>query len=277
MNKKLVLTSITIAVGLLLLITNTFVLADGGPHGDFDASTDGCAGCHRAHTATGANLLINASTNGLCLTCHGSSSTGAITNVTHGVLETTSTVGSNTGTSLIGGGFNYFNGVAVTSSHSDATSLAWGYGTATRGTTADMGDILDCGSCHDPHGNPGYRLLVSYDDGSNFVDDYDPDGNYSTENWENLELTNFCLSCHTAYMENSANTTHNVNVNIGSITTTLPLANNGGSNNTIICSTCHFAHGTSSSAGLYSSSGPSADSALLRLDNRDVCMDCHPK
>ncbi len=273
-RKKICLTLLILS---LLYLGVTTVSADGGPHGGFDASTDGCAGCHRAHTANAANLLLSASTNGLCLTCHGASSTGALTNVAYGVLETEANAGSNTGTALNGGGFTYLNGKPVTSSHADVTSLAWGYGTAPRGTTADLGDTLDCGSCHDPHGNPAYRLLVSYDGGTSFVDDYDPNGNYSTENWLNLELTSFCLSCHTTYMENSDNTTHNVNTQIGSITSTLPLANNNGTNNTLICTTCHYAHGTSATAGLYSSSGPSQDSALLRLDDRDVCTDCHPK
>ncbi len=273
MKNKLLI--VQIVIGVLLIVITSAVSANGGPHGGFDASTDGCAGCHRAHTATGANLLVNTSTNGLCLTCHGAGSTGALTNVSHGVLEVTA--GSNVGTTLVGGGFNFVSGAAATSSHANVTNLSWGFGTAVRGTTADMGDTLDCGSCHDPHGNEAYRLLVSYDGGSSFVTDYDPAGNYSTENWTNLDLTSFCLKCHTTYMENSANTTHDVNVLMGLKTTSLPLANNGGTNNTLICSTCHYAHGTSAAAGLYSASGPSADSALLRMDNRDVCMDCHPK
>jgi predicted CXXCH cytochrome family protein len=269
MHKKLLFA--LLVVGLLLILSATVVSANGGPHGDYTPTTDACAGCHRAHTAQGANLLINSGTNGLCLTCHGAGATGALTNVSYGVLE--ATAGSDTGTALVGGGFDFVGGSAVTSSHADATNLAWGYGTAARGTSADMGDTLDCGSCHDPHGNGNYRILVS-----NVTTDYDPAGNYSTESWDDLLLTDFCVSCHTTYME-SVNTNHEVNVDLGylSVTPTLPLADDAAADDTLICSTCHYSHGTAAAATGLADDGPSADSALLRMDNRGVCQDCHDK
>jgi predicted CXXCH cytochrome family protein len=63
---------------LSLVLISTVVLglgrvwvatANGGPHGDYLALTDDCAGCHRVHTAPGARLLF-AQTNALCFTCH---------------------------------------------------------------------------------------------------------------------------------------------------------------------------------------------------------------
>lgn len=45
--------------------------ANGGPHGDYIATTDACAGCHRTHTANNARLLPTAANdNALCFACH---------------------------------------------------------------------------------------------------------------------------------------------------------------------------------------------------------------
>jgi predicted CXXCH cytochrome family protein len=73
-----------------MLLAAAPVLADNGPHTAADNSgvngiaTDTCAGCHRAHTAKGANLLAEASETALCYTCHGRTGTGATTNVQDG-------------------------------------------------------------------------------------------------------------------------------------------------------------------------------------------------
>ena len=48
-------------------------------------TADSCAGCHRAHTAQGALLLIEPTRTALCLTCHGATGTGATTDVESGV------------------------------------------------------------------------------------------------------------------------------------------------------------------------------------------------
>ena len=78
--------------------------ADGGPHvvainsGLTTLTADSCAGCHRAHTSRGEGLLMEATTTELCLACHGTTASGATTNVTDGVL-------AGTGRGLRGGGF----------------------------------------------------------------------------------------------------------------------------------------------------------------------------
>jgi predicted CXXCH cytochrome family protein len=76
-------------------------LADGGPHamaqnsGSTTLTADGCASCHRAHTAKGLYLLNDAaadvSINAYCTTCHGASGTGATTDVMTGVQWRTGT------------------------------------------------------------------------------------------------------------------------------------------------------------------------------------------
>jgi predicted CXXCH cytochrome family protein len=89
------------------------VLADGGPHvaainnGSTGITADGCAGCHRAHTAQGAGLLVTSEEN-LCLFCHGASGTGATTDVATGLQYKLGTGGQGRGAvlgALRGGGF----------------------------------------------------------------------------------------------------------------------------------------------------------------------------
>ncbi len=78
---------------LWLFLAAIPALADGGPHvaatnsgvGASGLTADNCAGCHRAHTAQGAMLLITGRRSALCLTCHGAGATGATTNVMNGV------------------------------------------------------------------------------------------------------------------------------------------------------------------------------------------------
>src|SRR3990172_9021687 len=84
--------ALMIACGALWLILAAVpALADGGPHvlttnnGSLGLNADGCAGCHRAHTAQGPMLINAADETALCKTCHGASVTGATTDVMTGV------------------------------------------------------------------------------------------------------------------------------------------------------------------------------------------------
>lgn len=176
------------AVLAALLAQPQTAQANGGPHGNYTATTDKCAGCHRAHTGQQANLLIGTTKSALCLTCHGTNSGGANTNVLDGRFTPT-------GAPLNGGGFNTFQGNPTTSKHnydgslgaawgadtpwssnsgclgchSQASGLYWGGipewqpgpGTSS-GQMAGAGNVqmaLGCTSCHDPHGGRSYRLL----------------------------------------------------------------------------------------------------------------------
>jgi predicted CXXCH cytochrome family protein len=81
-----------IACGALWLILAAIpALADGGPHvktdnnGSLGITADGCAGCHRVHTAQGPLLLKTATEEALCLSCHGAAVAGSTVDVMTGI------------------------------------------------------------------------------------------------------------------------------------------------------------------------------------------------
>ena len=171
---------------LLVLALATTALADNGPHGSFTATTDACASCHRAHSAQfGSNALLIMDPEALCLSCH--DGTGAGTNVEDGIYVQAgadayygggTTEGDSNG-SLFGGGFTNtlmataWSGKVTPDAAFDATSrtstsmhnvgvngTVWGAGA--RGTAPDAEWlVLECTSCHDPHGTAGWDVTVT--------------------------------------------------------------------------------------------------------------------
>jgi len=254
---------------------------------------------------------MSTSTYDLCTSCHGAAGSGANTNVDDGLyLSSRDDLGgdydhgaANTpdNAALLGGGFANYMGAAVSSTHSPAgaTALAWGYGAAARGATAAMADgVMTCASCHDPHGSPNYRILNATVNGIAVAVAQVDEGaakDYDTEQWGTGQ-SNICAACHGAYHRTAAGQgstldngtyTHRVdmaygyggNVNpetVGLGGFTLPLAESG-TNNTVVCQTCHLPHGTSATMSGLATGPNTGDSDLLRLDNRGVCQVCHQK
>jgi len=160
-----------------------------------------------ANKATKSALLLSDATTvyQFCLACHDSTSQGADTNVIDGVYEGTLygnlSTSLNPTTTLLGGAFgredpNQAKGALYDGMNNKVTSThltngeswgAWGGGTlgssATDTTSANgnavellgTGDkiVMDCGTCHDPHGSSNYRILKDSVYGGVAVGGYD--------------------------------------------------------------------------------------------------------
>lgn len=328
-----------------MLLAAAPVFADNGPHQQgASATTDSCSGCHRAHTALAANLLVNSSQTVLCYTCHGTAGAGATTDVQDGVqyapLVTTqvgSIVRTGSGTTfegpLRGGGFDnaaidtaptsntdpigsIIPFVATTSRHDvGASGMAWGRGNISASANPGTSITLQCGSCHDPHGNGRYRILkptpnnaytgaysgitpsVSFMSNVNIGDvttyeyttsDYwypsDPNSTGATSYIANVSA--WCSSCHTRYLAGAASATTSSGDAIFNYRHTTTGNSDAGDDDTApTCVQCHVSHGSNASMGTNSqavpwpggSTGRGPDSNLLRIDSRGTCQRCHDK
>ncbi len=188
---------------------------------------DGCAGCHRAHTAVGERLAFETGTDTMsggitpegsasafCLVCHGLTGNLANTNVVDGILysDRYQAGGSTKAGDLSGGAFR-----GMTSSHEvDGTARTnWGGGDAEDEETGNT-MALDCGSCHDPHGTPNYRLLKTDETGkqvnslepgygtTSYAPDFDGTGHYAKGTVSNPAdvnggISSHCWKCHKKY------------------------------------------------------------------------------
>jgi len=192
----------------------------------------------------------------------------------------------------------------VTSRHSvGGTGLtAWGNGAIS--ATANPGYApfsLQCTSCHDPHGNGNYRILrpLPADEGGatdrtpagvNILDE--PLKQYYTQNYFGTgkgNLSAWCAQCHSRYYTQITTDYKPQQVDSGDAIFKYRhvTANTG-----VACVSCHTSHGTNSvptPAG-YSAQVPwpgdtpwsadpdlahSANTRLLKMDNRGVCIKCH--
>jgi predicted CXXCH cytochrome family protein len=204
-GKVLPAASLLAGAALWLFLAAIPALADGGPHvssvnnGSSVLSADSCAGCHRAHTANNAGLLVQ-SEEALCLSCHGSVGVGASTDVEIGVqFKVRNPVGGSeqdpSGTAVLGalrgGGFvtaridssagtraaygtagsnaSFVAKVGALAAGEPVTSAHLQVGTSTftpkleawgNSTSGDAPAFtLSCATCHNPHGNGQYRIL----------------------------------------------------------------------------------------------------------------------
>ncbi|MDT3699626.1 MAG: cytochrome c3 family protein [Thermincola sp.] len=173
------------------------------------------------------------------------------------------------------------------------------------GTNIVAGNIFKCGSCHDPHAgekaNTKARLLrKNLPTNSNATIDFEADGSVNESTFRidayPEAINTWCGGCHDYFdaPDNAGHTADSNNkyrhpmgvvvagmVDDESISYGTPLAKN---TDELMCFSCHRAHGTAATmrgaattftryntdAGLTATS-----SALLRLDDRDVCYNCH--
>jgi predicted CXXCH cytochrome family protein len=260
--------------------------ADNGPHvAGAGALADGCAGCHRVHTAK-TDMLTKETQPQLCYTCHDNTGTGATTDVVDGVSR-----GATPG-ALRGGGFEYAlidSGNAddtvpaldvstagspatkTTSSHSvDGTDgVAWGNGPISATANAGSTIQLRCGSCHDPHGNGNYRILRpmptqsgALDPGVAIPETPNTTKDYTTSNYWNAADGNepkfianvaaWCSTCHTRYLVNSDGP---VEPSADAIFQLRHFSNARGAGGPS-CIKCHVSHGSNASMGAASNTVP---------------------
>lgn len=276
-----------IAIGSAIWFTfgTAPAVADAGPHilGAGGVVADGCASCHRVHTATAAKL-IKAAQPALCYTCH--DGTGAMTDVVDGLGYPTIPKGG-TPAPLRAGGFSFAlinsaapsgqsaaqsnaagvvpvlaTGVATTSTHdvSGALSTVWGNGATNAAATTTP---LTCGSCHDPHGNGNYRTLKSAPVGSGvtggavvtITEASATLKTYTTTNYWQVADPNtagyianvsaWCTTCHTRYMASAGSGSTASGDTIYSYRHT----SNGVTQGSASCIQCHVAHGSNASIG----------------------------
>jgi predicted CXXCH cytochrome family protein len=287
--------------------------ADAGPHVSTagTATVDRCAGCHRAHTAKAANLLLVSQVS-LCTTCHGTSGTGAVTDVMGGIAYNNTAAAPNTvrGSTVAGalrsGGFttarinsaaagvNLTNktvavaaaGTASTSAHSIDGTLqkAWGMGAiGSAATGANVG--LMCTSCHDPHGNGNYRILrpIPTDSGAAGVTIADSTGAkvYTTTNyWSTTPtdtgastafITNVSQWCSTCHTRYLANS-GSADLASGDATFSFRHMSSSNTAGGPNCITCHVAHGSNASMSGESALVQSPD-AVISASSRLLRID----
>lgn len=292
-----------------LLLFAAPALADNGPHVIGAGLTpDSCAGCHRLHTAPAPHLLKQDGTQ-LCYTCHGTSGTGASTDVEDGVQYNAAArpPGATPVGALRGGGFAYAlidsgnpaaypaknvpvlsAGEPTTSAHSvgpSATATIWGntpdsQSIPTGKTLADYtygakNVELRCASCHDPHGNGYYRILRPKPKDSGIYRSSTANGGIGI-----LDVSTKLYTTTNYWSVNDANTTVPAPPFTGSAPAVGPT--NLDFNNGIAqwCSTCHTRYLTVSG-----SSGPTTDSGdpIFRYrhtssnsaSNGRNCIQCH--
>ena len=189
---------------LAAFAASTPAYADNGPHVSRSGSAvigsgpDGCAGCHRIHSAKAEDFLFKSGVDqeAFCESCH--DGTGATTDVADGV----STMGTSlSNTALRAGGFettrmgtgaaiqgSFYErapgAISVNRTGNPATPDASGVARASSipvvatgahtTSTHQLGEVtmwgsglsgvgakveMECTSCHDPHGNGNYRIL----------------------------------------------------------------------------------------------------------------------
>ncbi|TET54170.1 MAG: hypothetical protein E3J54_02660 [Actinobacteria bacterium] len=231
MIKKSISLIVTVSI-FLFGVTVISAYAKNGPHigPEFPENTDACAQCHRTHTAPGLFLLAEGlSVYDFCVSCH--DGTGANTNVVDGRFEGTITdYGTQNdgtpGTGLNAGGFiNAFKYTGrserssswsgITSRHrmngldNELSFIAWGGGGSGPGTEM----VLDCVSCHNPHGTENvngserYRILqndINGDGIDTILASNESDGKDYTSVRHRLGLSFFCSECHTQHTDKAS-------------------------------------------------------------------------
>jgi len=150
---------------------------------------------------------------------------------------------------------------------------------------------LPCGGCHTIHGSTevdsnapppndsNHSFMVEMRGGipdetpKNYTITYNAAG-YRDVSYLSEVISEWCATCHTRYLANSANNSGDDIFTYRHVT----------SDNQRKCLVCHVVHGTSATMAAFSGNvewpddtagGGASDSRLLHVDNRGVCYQCH--
>jgi len=237
-----------------------------GSHAGFAGNDGTCSDCHSMHAEGNAKLLKSDTETGICVNCHDNPGTSTSPNASHLDVWKGNVFDAPTSWFGTAGSFGTYDpvyGGNATSMHpvnSDAL-IAPG----------NSATVVHCGTCHDTHGSPNYRLLKSSLNGKSGISvsaNIDAQGHTISYN---SGMAEFCTACHKSYIEYGSAagyTRHPVDVSL----TAQELANynhfEGGkylpleSGNKVTCITCHFAHG-------------SPNEFMKRLPGNQMCQTCH--
>jgi predicted CXXCH cytochrome family protein len=190
---------------------------DGGPllrnvpaqltHTAFQLNTNSCASCHMTHTAVGANLLIQATTQATCMACH-NGTIGFLNVNAPAVLPLIGpTHNAGMGGSVAAGTFNLAVGRTPSMHDTSVGVTLSGAPGGNRTLRAESGGAwtgeFTCASCHAPHGSHSIRLLHFNPNrvalrapGSVTSDVYTAGGRYTVSSAANLNVANFTTATH---------------------------------------------------------------------------------
>ena len=278
-------------------------------HGNFTPNTAMCAACHSTHSALKAQLLKQATYYDLCMLCHSSSNSQSKYDVETGRVTVSGGI-----TDSLAGPIKSGPGLATSKHNVDDRGSV---DTAVYGSHPSQILTFTCVSCHNGHGtkNDNYRLLKKTIYPAN--NSWNPQSVSFTayaitksptvgeEVYFVSGNTEFCSACHLDYDTGNAwtkggvyNVVYRHPVTVGSVVYSvhpknfyptsgdyLPLQYYNGPSassdkrTSIVCETCHFAHGTTKSFNIYLPPDGTqiSDQKMLRLDNYGVCESCHRK
>lgn len=282
-------------------------LAAANTHTGFTIATEACGSCHTTHSGKAAKLLNGGPTQtAFCYGCH-DALVGSPYNVEGGMIKKAdaSSVASYAGafdikpaTVYVGTSKHNVEDLVTPGSDLAAGALP-GNATAT-GITGG----LTCGSCHDPHGDNtnNNRLLrnkllgvATFGLSINLAVDAD---NLITKYDANLNA--WCGGCHGKFNKAAASGhtieavtnmyRHAMGVAVAVQPTNITLATGtplsdyqlapAAGKNKVVCLSCHRAHGTDATSTTtwnrdQALGGTSSSTALLRMNARGVCYNCH--
>jgi predicted CXXCH cytochrome family protein len=245
---------------------DSFAAGTPGSHAGFVGNNGTCSDCHSMHAKGNAKLLKDDAETAICVNCHDNPGTSTSPNPSHLDVWKGNVFGSPTSWFGTAGSFGYYDPV----NGGDAYSMH-PVNSDARIAPGDSATVVHCGTCHDTHGSPNYRLLKTKLNGKSGISVLaNLDSRGHTTSYIS-GMSGFCTACHKAYINcgtAAGYTRHPVDVALTAQQQANYDAQHGGkylpleSGNRVTCTTCHFAHGS-----------PNPD--MKRLPGNQMCQICH--